>query len=74
MADYFALMARDRKAGQAYAAALGPSGRLKYPQIPTINIGSVSKPVLVPAELVSVPFGQFCSGAMTGDMTASVIR
>ena len=33
-------------------------GKLRYPALPTINIGSAKKPVLVPAELITVPGGQ----------------
>lgn len=72
VADYFAEMAK--VAGSPYAKALAPSGKLKYPYLPCVNVGSVAKPVLVPCELVTIPGGQSRSQACTGDMTAKMIR
>jgi hypothetical protein len=57
----------------AYMKAL-PTGRLKYPFLPTVNIGSSSKPVLVPPELVMIPGGQCRSTVCTGEMAASMIK
>lgn len=54
VAQYFELQA---KKNPVYARYLN-KGKLKYPALPTINIGSSLKPVLVPAELISVPGGQ----------------
>jgi eukaryotic translation initiation factor 2C len=47
--DYYALKARS---DPRYPKAL------KYPYLPTINMGSKTKPELYPAELVAVPAGQ----------------
>jgi eukaryotic translation initiation factor 2C len=47
--EYYALKARS---DPRYPKAL------KYPYLPTINMGSKSKPELYPAELVAVPAGQ----------------
>ncbi len=68
VAQYFEIMAKG-----AYRAAL-PNGRLRFPHAPTINVGNEKKPVLVPAELVSIPQGQCRMGCVVGDMTAKLIR
>lgn len=68
VADYFATMAKT-----TYAKFL-PQGKLKYPFCPTVNIGSATKPILVPAELVKVPGGQSRSQVCTGEMTSKMIR
>ena len=47
---------------------------LKFPFLPTINVGSNSKPNLIPVELVDVASGQCRSNKMTGDMTAQTIK
>jgi len=54
VAAYFEIMGKIKP---EYAKCL-KNGKLKYPSLPTINIGSVKKPVLVPSELISVPGGQ----------------
>lgn len=72
VADYFVNMAKTKP---QYRDALKASGgRLKYPQLPTINVGTSSHPVLIPAELCIVPGGQCRSHKMVGDMTAQLIR
>lgn len=58
VAEYFSLSCRDPVRGAAYCAILGPSKALKFPFLPTINVGSKSKPVLIPAELVEIRSGQ----------------
>lgn len=73
VAEYFELMCADRKNGESYRKAL-PSGKLKFPEVPTINVGSDKKPILIPSELVVVPDGQCRMGACTGDMTAKFIK
>lgn len=73
VADYFALMCRDPAKGANYRRVL-TTNKLLYPQLPTINVGSASKPILVPPELVVVPGGQCRSNVCTGDMTAQMIR
>lgn len=47
---------------------------LKYPDLPTINVGSAKKPILFPPEVLMVPNGQCRAQRMTGDMTATMIR
>ena len=59
-------------AGSVYRKAL-PSGKLKYPALPCINLGSSKKPIYVPAELVEIPGGQCRSKVATPDMTAKMI-
>lgn len=68
VADYFSL-----KSKTSYKTYI-PGGKLKYPSLPAINLGSKSKPVYVPPELVVVPGGQSRSNVCTGDMTAQMIR
>jgi len=60
--------------GEKYRRALGPGGRLKYPHLPTINVGNKSRVNWVPAELVDILHGQVRSGKVDGDMTAMMIR
>lgn len=69
VADYFADMARQCP---AYQQAMGGS-RLKYPFLPTVNIGSAKKPILMPMELLSVRPGQSFS-KLSAEMTAQVVR
>lgn len=70
VASYFA--ANARIAGSIYKRAL-PSGRLQYPKLPCINVGSASKPILVPPEFIDIPGGQCRSKVCTPDMTAKMI-
>jgi len=71
VAEYFFNMG---KTNPQYRKHLGPDGRLKYPYLPTINVGSAKKAILIPAELCLVPGGQCRSQKVTGDMTAQLIR
>ena len=72
VADYFVELAITKA---QYKAALAPNGgRLLYPSLPTVNFGTPSKPVLVPAELVMVPCGQSRTNRVTGRMTADMVR
>jgi hypothetical protein len=71
VAQYYANMCTQRK--QAYVNCLS-KGKLRYPSLPTINVGTNQRPVLVPPELVIVPSGQCRSNVCTKDMTASMIR
>lgn len=48
--------------------------KIRYPDLPTVNIGSKQRPLLIPAELVQVPGGQNRSSKVKGDMTAQMIR
>lgn len=57
VADYFVMMCKDKDKGKEYSKVL-PLGKLKFPELPTVNIGSKSKPILIPSELVMVPGGQ----------------
>ena len=49
----------------------GPGGKLKYPFLPTVNVGSKNAPMLVPIELVVVPDGQCRTGAIAGTTAAA---
>eukprot|EP01035_Chromulina_nebulosa_P016898 gene16898-22387_t len=70
--QYFAFMCQGSKSAM-YRKVL-KDGKLKYPELPCINIGSNAKPTLIPAELVTVPSGQCRSQATTADMTAQLIK
>ena len=71
VAEYFEFMARNHP---AYTRAVGPDGRLLYPDVPTINIGSKNRPVLVPPDLIFVPGGQSRARKMTGEMVSAMIK
>jgi len=47
---------------------------LKYPELPTINIGSLTKPIWIPAELVLVPKGQCRMQITDPDVSSKHIR
>lgn len=72
VAQYFELMCQDRSK-PIYRIAL-PQGKLKYPKLPTINIGSRSRPILVPAELCMVITPQPRNNVVTPEMTAKIVR
>jgi len=42
----------------AYKEAL-KNGKLEFPGLPCVNVGSKNRPILIPAELVTIPAGQF---------------
>ncbi len=67
VAKYYSDMSKKKDKSKAYKT-------LKYPALPTVNIGSTKRPVWVPVELVEVPGGQVRSKVMTGDMTATMIK
>eukprot|EP01036_Dinobryon_divergens_P026494 gene26494-35157_t len=71
VAQYFEL--KGKSSPVIYGKYLN-KGKLRYPALPTINIGSNKKPVWIPAELVTVPGGQSRSQVLDGDMTAQMIR
>jgi len=58
VAEYFTLMCKDPEKGATYTNALGSTRALKHPYLPTINVGTTSKPMLVPPELVIIRPGQ----------------
>lgn len=70
VAEYFEIMARQKA---NYRNAL-QNGRLRYPKMPTLNVGSKTKPVLVPAELVVVLAGQSRAQSVDAEMVAKLIR
>jgi hypothetical protein len=70
VSQYFEMMARR---DPMYANAM-PGGKLRYPYLPCVNMGSVSKPVLVPCELVLVPNGQCRANVASPDMVAKLIK
>jgi hypothetical protein len=70
--DYYALMARTNP---GYRDALGRDGRLRYPHLPCVNIGSKTKATYIPLELLEIVSGQSVKlNAYTEDMTTQTIR
>ena len=51
-----------------------PTGKLKYPGMLTINIGSTAKPAYVPPELLFVHNGQVRANAATSDIVAQIVK
>ncbi len=49
-------------------------GRYLYPFLPTINVGTNTKPILVPPQLIIIAPGQNISRKLSPDMTAKVIK
>ena len=70
VSDYFVEMG---KINPKYNSAL-TKGKLKFPKLPTVNVGSTSKPTLVPVELVEIFGGQSRSNRMNGEMCAKMIK
>ena len=68
VADYFKRMAREHP---IYKQFMG-GNRLRFPFLPTVNVGSFTKPILFPMELISVCHGQSC--AATKNMMAEALR
>jgi len=64
------------KLGTGYfATALGATGgKLLYPTLPTVNVGSVKKPAYIPAEFIIIPAGQTRTRGLSGDMSAKIIK
>lgn len=58
VADYFADMAANSGENNQYKSGIGADGRLKYPGLPCINVGSKKRPILIPPELIDIPSGQ----------------
>jgi eukaryotic translation initiation factor 2C len=70
VADYFTEMA---KTNNNYREHL-TNGRLKFPTLPCINIGTSTNMQLVPCELIMVSGGQSRAQHCTPEMTATLIR
>lgn len=70
VAEYYSRMA----VKPSYRNAMGGRESLKYPFLPTVNVGSLTHPVLIPMELVVVLKGQNFSHKCTPDMTSKVVR
>jgi hypothetical protein len=51
-----------------------PSGKLKYPALPTISCGSANKPILIPVELAEVIGGQSRNQNIPGDVSSQIIK
>jgi len=70
VANYFEITCRSESA--ELLRSVLPEGRLKYPFLPTINIGSTKRAVLIPCELVIIPPGQ--SKPVDTAIQAQVVR
>jgi hypothetical protein len=71
VASYYEFMARSKP---AYARSIGTNGRLLFPDVNTVNIGSRQRPILVPAHLVLIPGGQSRAKKMTPEMVSAMIK
>lgn len=70
---YFALMCNSTDPSKAaYKIAL-PKGGLLYPSLPCLNVGTNTRPILMPAELIFIRSGQIRSN-LAPDMTAALIK
>jgi eukaryotic translation initiation factor 2C len=47
---------------------------LQYPTLPTVDVGSRTKPILIPLELCVVIPGQLRSKSITGEISAKIIE
>lgn len=74
VAKYYEMMAKDVSRPQYRNALVKGKGKLSYPKMPTINVGSKTHPVLIPAELVHVLAGQSRASAVDAEMTSQIIR
>ena len=54
--------------------AVDKDGKYLYPFLPTINVGTNTKPILIPPQLIIIAPGQNISRKLTPDMTAKVIK
>lgn len=70
VANYFVEMARENPEYRKFMK--GDS--LQFPFLPTVNVGSAARPILIPMELVTSCYGQNFSSRCTGEMTAQVVR
>jgi eukaryotic translation initiation factor 2C len=50
------------------------SGKLKYPNLPTINVGSRKKQILIPVELAEVIPGQAKTQGLPGEIASTIIK
>jgi eukaryotic translation initiation factor 2C len=72
VAQYFEKMCKD-PTNPKYRAAL-PKGKLEYPKLPLVNVGSTSKPVWIPAELCVIRVPQNRTNVVTPQMTSEIIK
>jgi eukaryotic translation initiation factor 2C len=70
VAQYFQKMA---STNPKYADNL-PNGRLRFPHLPTLNVGSKSHPMLIPVELVFVLEGQSRQRSLPPEISNNIIR
>ena len=67
VADYYKRMCSDPLKKEQYIRYLGKSKCLKYPFLPTVNVGTNSKPILIPVELIQIRPGQSRAQALEKD-------
>ena len=56
--EYFTVDDYFRQKSAENSATTNPYKKLKYPSLPTVNVGSIKKPILIPMELIKVLDGQ----------------
>ncbi len=70
VAEYFEGMARYQESYRRYL----PAGKLKYPRLPCVQVGSRRRPIRVPSELIEVVPGQSRQRNLPSDVAANIIR
>lgn len=70
VAQYYEQQAR---INPVYSAHL-PNGRLRFPHLPLVQVGSKKKPVYIPAELVSIIPGQPRQQNLPSEIASSLIK
>lgn len=70
VAEYFQHMASQQESYRKYL----PQGRLNYPRLPCVQVGSKKRPIYVPAELLEVLPGQSRQQNLPSDVAANIIR
>ena len=73
VADYFKMMCNDPEKSDKYVRILGPSKALKFPFLPTVNVGTKSRPILIPAELITIRNGQSRSRVVDGEKLSKMV-
>jgi hypothetical protein len=51
-----------------------PRGKLKYPQLPTLNVGSRKKPILIPVEVAEIIPGQSKTQGLPAEIANNIIK
>ena len=64
---------QSKASNETYAKFL-TGGKLKYPNLPTINAGNKNKQILIPVELVEIVPGQSKTTGLPNDISSNIIK